>query len=205
MKKAIPFILFTLMAAWLLSSLRPAKQGEFHYADFGRLPLLFNGRLQPMDSLARNSLLQIRDKQSANLEPWKEEKNPKIIPAIEWLATMMMNPSVADQWPVIRIDNPDLVSLLKLPSKNLKEQHDGKHFSWAQIEPAYPCRADPILYFLRVGRLPADSLGDTYSRETLARGIYCRSHSRRAAADYRKFMHRSILAAQLLDVHHDLR
>ena len=30
---------------------------------FGRLPILFNGRLQPMDSLARNSLLQIRGKQ----------------------------------------------------------------------------------------------------------------------------------------------
>jgi cytochrome c-type biogenesis protein CcsB len=135
MKKAIPFILFALMAAWFLSSLRPPKQEEFHYADFGRLPLLFNGRLQPMDSLARNSLLQIRDKQTANLEPWKENKdNPKIIPAIEWLATMMMNPSVADQWQIIRIENPDVVSLLKLPSTNITDMH----FSWAQIEPSYP-------------------------------------------------------------------
>jgi ABC-type transport system involved in cytochrome c biogenesis permease subunit len=44
-----------------------------------------------------------------------------------------MNPAVADTWPVFRIDNPDLVSLLKLPEKDLAKQSDGKHYSWSQI------------------------------------------------------------------------
>ncbi|MEI9960250.1 MAG: hypothetical protein WDM76_03690 [Limisphaerales bacterium] len=57
-------------------------------------PIVFNGRVQPMDSLARNSLLQLREKQTLNLEPWKEwNEKPKIISATEWLANVTMNPS----------------------------------------------------------------------------------------------------------------
>ena len=137
MKKWIPFILTAVMALWFAGQLRAPKEQGIHYADFGRLPLLFNGRLQPMDSLARNSLLQIREKQTANLEPWKAwNEKPKIIPAIEWLVTLTMNPGVADQWPVFRVDNPELIALLKLPDKDYAKQCDGKHFSWAQIQPS---------------------------------------------------------------------
>ena len=76
-----------------------------------------------MDSLARNSLLQLREKQTLNTEPWKDwNENPKIIPATEWLANVMMNPAVADDWPVFRVDNPDLISLLKLPDKDAAKQ-----------------------------------------------------------------------------------
>ena len=76
-----------------------------------------------MDSLARNSLLEIREKQTLNTEPWKGwNENPKIISATEWLANVMMNPAVADDWPVFRVDNPDLISLLKLPDKDAAKQ-----------------------------------------------------------------------------------
>jgi ABC-type transport system involved in cytochrome c biogenesis permease subunit len=96
-----------------------------------------NGRIVPLDSLARNSLLAIREKQTLNLEPWKGwNENPKIIPATEWLANVMMNPGVADGWPVFRVDNPDLISLLKLPDKSEALHQDGKHYSWNQIFPA---------------------------------------------------------------------
>jgi ABC-type transport system involved in cytochrome c biogenesis permease subunit len=137
MKKWLPLILTAVMAAWFLNTLRPPPIVDFHYAEFGGLPVVFNGRLQPMDSLARNSLLQIREKQTANLEPWKGwNEKPKIIPAIEWLANVMMNPVVADQWPVFRVDNPDLVALLKLPGKDESQHQDGKYYSWNQIQPA---------------------------------------------------------------------
>ncbi|HEX3890581.1 MAG TPA: cytochrome c biogenesis protein CcsA, partial [Verrucomicrobiae bacterium] len=105
--------------------------------EFGALPLVFNGRLKPMDSLARNSLLQLREKQTLNLEPWKGwNENPKIISATEWLANVMMNPQIADAWPVFRVDNPDLISLLKLLGKNESQHQDGKHYSWNQIAPS---------------------------------------------------------------------
>ncbi len=46
-------------------------------------------RIQPMDSLARNSLLQIREKQEANLRAVEGRTfdKPRIISATEWLAT----------------------------------------------------------------------------------------------------------------------
>jgi len=126
-----------LMALWFFGNLQAPKDKDFAYAEFGRLPLTANGRIVPLDSLARNSLLEIREKQTLNTEPWKAwNEHPKIIPATEWLANVMMNPAVADEWPVFRIDNPDLISLLKLPDKDAAKHADGKHYSWNQIQPA---------------------------------------------------------------------
>ncbi|HEY2081792.1 MAG TPA: cytochrome c biogenesis protein CcsA [Verrucomicrobiae bacterium] len=136
MKKWLPIILTGVMAAWFLSTLRPAQDKTFAFSQFGKLPVLSNGRVQPIDSLARNSLLQIREKQEANLEPWKGAfGKPRIISATEWLTTVMMDPATADQWPVFRVDNQELISLLKLPGKDLAQKHDGKHYSWNEIQP----------------------------------------------------------------------
>ena len=137
MKKWLPLILTGIVAAWFISTLNPAPDKTFNFTEFGKLPVLASGRIQPMDSLARNSLLQIREKQEANLEPWKGAfGKPRIISAKEWLATVMMDPATADQWPVVRVDNQELISLLKLPGKDLAQKQDGKHYSWAQIQPA---------------------------------------------------------------------
>jgi cytochrome c-type biogenesis protein CcsB len=134
MKKWLPIVITGLMAAWFLSTLRPPQQKTFAFNEFGKLPVVFSGRVQPLDSLARNSLLQIREKQEANLEPWKGA-SAHMVSATEWLAYLMMQPATADQWPVFRVDNPDLIALLKLPGKDLAQHHDGKHFSWTEIQP----------------------------------------------------------------------
>jgi ABC-type transport system involved in cytochrome c biogenesis permease subunit len=124
---------------WILGALRVPKDkpGSFAINEFGRLPVVANGRFQPLDSLARNSLLQLREKQRLNLEPWKEWwQKPKMISAIEWLMEMTMNQQVADTRPVFRIDHPDLKALLALPmDANAAQQTDAKHFSWNQITP----------------------------------------------------------------------
>jgi ABC-type transport system involved in cytochrome c biogenesis permease subunit len=139
MKKWLPVILTVIMAGWFLGTLRAPEDQDFAFHEFGKLPVLFDGRLKPLDSVARNSLLQIREKQTLNLEPWKGwSQKPKLIPATEWLANVMMNPAVADQWPVFRVDNPELIALLKLPEKNEAGHQDGKHYSWNQIQPAFP-------------------------------------------------------------------
>jgi ABC-type transport system involved in cytochrome c biogenesis permease subunit len=110
------------------------KDKDFAFSEFGQLPITSNGRIVPLDSLARNSLLAIREKQTLNTEPWKAwNEKPKIIPATEWLANVMMNQAIADDWPVFRVDNPDLISLLKLPDKDAAKHSDGKHYSWNQI------------------------------------------------------------------------
>jgi ABC-type transport system involved in cytochrome c biogenesis permease subunit len=137
MKKWLPLILTVIMACWFVGTLRTPKDADFAYTEFGRIPVVFNGRVQPMDSLARNTLLQLREKQTANLEPWKGwNEKPKVIPAIEWLANVMMKPEAADEWPVFRIDHPELIASLKLPEKDEQKHQDGKHYSWNQIQPS---------------------------------------------------------------------
>jgi len=136
-KRWFPPFLMLILALWFFGNLQAPRDRDFAFSEFGRLPVIYDGRLKPMDSLARNSLLQLREKQTLNTEPWKAwNENPKIIPAAEWLANVMMNPTVADNWPVFRVDNPDLISLLKLPDKDAAKHSDGKHYSWNQITPA---------------------------------------------------------------------
>jgi cytochrome c-type biogenesis protein CcsB len=137
MKKWLPWIVVGVFAAWIVGSLRMPPDEGFAFNQFGRIPLVFDGRTQPFDSLARNTLLQLRAKQTANLEPWKRWwQSPKIIPATEWLLGVMTKPEVADTWPVFRIDNPDLKGLLGLAGEpDLAKQQDGKHYSWLQIQP----------------------------------------------------------------------
>ncbi len=138
MKKWIPLAVAATMALWILAGLRQRPDAGFAFSEFGRLPLVTNGRCQPMDSVARNSLLLIREKQSANLEPWKGALDrPKILPAIEWLAAVTMTPEVADGWPVFRVDHPELISQLSLPEKDAGKRSDGKHYSWNQIQPSF--------------------------------------------------------------------
>jgi ABC-type transport system involved in cytochrome c biogenesis permease subunit len=139
MKKWIPLIVVLPFLLWALAGLFLAphdKPDTFATQEFGRLPVLTNGRIQPIDSLARNSLLQLREKQTANLEPWKGIfDHPKIISATEWAMAMMMNPHQADQWPVFRLDHPELKSLLALPEADKAQHQDGKHYSWSQLSP----------------------------------------------------------------------
>ena len=136
-QKWFPPLLMLAMALWFFSNLQTPKDKDFDFSEFGQLPVVFNGRLKPMDSLARNSLLQIREKQTLNTEPWKGwNEKPKIISATEWLVNVMMNPQAADAWPVFRVDNPDLITFLKLPEKNEAQHQDGKHYSWNQIAPS---------------------------------------------------------------------
>jgi len=136
-QKWFPPLLAMAMALWFLGQIQPPPDKGFAFNDFGQLPLVFDGRLKPIDSLARNSLLQIREKQTLNLEPWKAwYQSPKIIPATEWLANVLMNPQVADNWPVFRFDNPDLITFLKLPGRDPAQHQDGKYYSWDQIKPS---------------------------------------------------------------------
>ncbi|MGO9535734.1 MAG: hypothetical protein ACLPYM_01310, partial [Limisphaerales bacterium] len=125
MKKWIPLILVVLMAGWFLSGLHQQPETGFHARDFGKLPVLMNGRFQPFDSVARNSLLQIRTKQSVVTE---ENGKTQTLTAMEWLLETMMKPESANDLKIFRIDNNEVLALLKLPDNQ-------KYYSLNQIRP----------------------------------------------------------------------
>ena len=137
MKKYLPWILFAIFATEALVALRPKTESGFHMREFGKLPVLLNGRVQPLDSVARNSLLQVRSTQTVPLEEkkaWEFWKHPKKLTATAWLMEVMMRPDLADERRIFLIHHPDLLSELKLESKGV--ENSGLHyFSFNELEP----------------------------------------------------------------------
>ena len=66
----------------LFAALSPGKVRGFDMDGFGRLPVLEGGRVKPLDSVARNSLLMIRSQQSFHFED-------RSIGADEWLLDLL--------------------------------------------------------------------------------------------------------------------
>ncbi len=139
MKKRIPLLLSLTCLLWVLSAWRTPsdKAGVIPVNAFGRLPVIANGRVQPLDSLARNSLLQIREKRSVQTAPG--QRGSKTLSASEWLLEVFFQQEVADTRPVFRIVHTEVKSLLGLPlDADPEKGTDGKHFSWIDIAPKIP-------------------------------------------------------------------
>ena len=90
---------------------------------FGELPVVANGRVQPLDALARNAILTIHGKQRVPGE------DPPSSP-IEWLLELGAKPAVADERPIFLIHHDGVLGIAKLT------QDEGKSFSYNQLEPS---------------------------------------------------------------------
>lgn len=119
-----PLIVVIVALVFIGSLFVPHSAGPFDLGTFGRWPMSFEGRVQPLDSVARNSLRAISGREILRTDAGTK-------PAIEWLADTMARLERADQYAIFRIDHPDLISLL-----GLDENHT-RH-SFAQIEPKLP-------------------------------------------------------------------
>jgi ABC-type transport system involved in cytochrome c biogenesis permease subunit len=103
-----------------------AKLGKFDFYGFGQIPVQHNGRVQPLDSVARNTLMVISGKQ----EVVDESNHDRVYPAIEWLLHVWGKPDDADKFKIFRADHPQLLSLMELP------QRPGFYrYSWDELMP----------------------------------------------------------------------
>jgi len=106
LSKLFPWLVGAFALVCVLFAMLPSgKARGYDVEAFGSLPVLEGGRVKPIDSLARNSLLMIRGKQSLPYEG-------RMLSADEWLLDLMFRPQVADQQPVFRIDDPDVLGLI---------------------------------------------------------------------------------------------
>jgi ABC-type transport system involved in cytochrome c biogenesis permease subunit len=141
MKRWFPWLITGIFTAWVISALIPRPESGLHLRELGRLPVLLNGRVQPLDSVARNTLLQLRGKSTAPIKLHFSVFDPKLrgqtMPAMAWMLELMVKPDLADTRKVFRIDHPELVALLKLPDPDPEKGEDGKHFSWNDLEPRF--------------------------------------------------------------------
>ena len=82
------------------------------------------GRVKPIDSVARNTLLVLRNKRTAL------DSNGTKVPAIKWLADLLFTPERADAHKTFLIDHDQVLGLI-----GKKLASDGKYFSYLELEP----------------------------------------------------------------------
>jgi len=125
MKRFLPWIVLLVAVTWLAGTWWPPSPAthEFDLSKFGKIPVLVGGRIKPLDTVARNSLLIIHGKQELLL------KDSRHLTAIHWLADVLFNAPVADQYPVFLVQNADVLGLFGW------EQRDRKDFSFAELSP----------------------------------------------------------------------
>jgi ABC-type transport system involved in cytochrome c biogenesis permease subunit len=104
---------------YLLSALRPASDGDsYRLSEFGRLPVVDQGRPKPIDTLARTSLMVLSNRQAMWLDGTsgtsdiEERAGHQKVSAVRWLLDVMGRPDIARHYQVIRIDHPDVLGLM---------------------------------------------------------------------------------------------
>ena len=127
MKKYLPLAATILALGAIAFTLRlPRNPDAYDVIAFGHLPALVNGRVKPLDTVARTSLLMIQGRQRVSTPD-----GGTLIPG-EWLLDVFYRPERADTYQTFEIVHPDLLSVLNLtPSDGA----GGKRFSMRQISP----------------------------------------------------------------------
>jgi hypothetical protein len=99
-----------------------STNGRLDAGAMASFPVLVNGRIKPLDTIARNSLQIISGKQSFQRIDTK-------LSAMQWLLEVLYDAPSADKREVFRVDSPDLLALFG------KSHSDGKFYSFALLEP----------------------------------------------------------------------
>lgn len=125
MKHYFPCIVLLFTALWLASNYRMPKTapGDFDLAVFGKIPVLSGGRQKPFDTVARTSLVILRGKQTLLLADGKS------LDATRWLADVLFNAPVADNYPTFVINNPEVLGSFGW------RQNERRYFSYAELAP----------------------------------------------------------------------
>lgn len=178
MKKHWPWLLFAVFALEVAFSLKPRadKPDDFQIREWAKLPALVNGRVQPFDSIARNSLLVIRGNTTVPLEgngadgawgKWEDlaakgglgerkwyqfMKHPKKLSPGEWLLEVFSKAELADTRYIFLVHHPELLGQLKLQDKGV-ENSGLRYYSFNDLKPRL---AELRKEFLQIGAVKTE-------------------------------------------------
>ena len=115
----VPAILLLVFAGYVFGGARVPKilATEMQVHQFGELPVAYNGRIKPFDTVARNALTVLSGKGKLGE-----------IPATRWLLGLLSKSKVSLQQHVLRIDNLDVLQTLNL------EPRDGFRYSLGELK-----------------------------------------------------------------------
>lgn len=158
-----PILAAALAILMVAPALRPERDvNGFDVAGFGQLPVVDRGRVKPLDTLARTSLLAIATKQTfrtngehATLERERAKGMHKAT-AMEWFLDVATKPLQARAYEVIRIDHPDVLAIFDL-------SRDRKYFSMNEVL----AKADELDRQVRAAASVEDRSRNAFQRKIL--------------------------------------
>lgn len=112
-----PWAVVIVMAWWLTAKGKPAPVSAdgMDIVEFGKIPIVYQGRVKPVDTLARNSLRIISNKQTcATTDSSTGDSRLPQVPAMRWFLDTVTGQPKAGQYRVFRIENLDVLNLLGL-------------------------------------------------------------------------------------------
>lgn len=109
--------------------LRPAPADDRDLQSFAQIPVSAGGRIKPMDTAARSMLMIAGGRQEIRTDEGT-------VSAVQYLLDLIATPEAVTDLPVVRVDHPDALALLKLGP------NDGGRVSLATIEPHWAKVAD---------------------------------------------------------------
>ena len=126
MKKAIYIIVVLLVLLVFGRQLRPVENEHgFDIASFSELPVQVGGRIKPLDSVARNTLLILSARQKV------ETPDGTWLQPIEWFMDLTMRPEVADTYRIFKIEYPDDLGLAGLAEQGQR------YYSFNDLRPHF--------------------------------------------------------------------
>lgn len=125
-QRFIPWIVFVLALVYASQKIiRPDHiESPYNLDAFREIPVSAKGRTKPIDTVARNGLMNISGRQSLKNEDGSE------LTAVEWYIELATVPMQGLDRRVFRIDHPDLLTLAGL------ENEDRTRFSYNEISAA---------------------------------------------------------------------
>ncbi len=111
----LPLAVLAAGVAAVVVALLPVRNpGAYDVTGFSRLPVLVNGRVKPLDTVARTTLLVLQNRQRVGAPDRDLDLTPD-----EWLLDVLFDSARADTYPTFAIDNPELLGLLQLSDDKL--------------------------------------------------------------------------------------
>ncbi len=130
MNRRLPTLFLGIALLALAATLVPPGQHRgFDLQTWGNLPVLADGRVKPLDTVARNSLLLLQNRQKVVTPAGI------VLPPHGWLLDLLFQPAVADTYQILRIDHADVLSLFNLTSA---DGAGGVRFAFTQLRAGLP-------------------------------------------------------------------
>ena len=119
MNRIAPWVILSVFLIYLTAAAFPPDRTPdgFGIGEFARLPVVMNGRVQMIDSVARAGLLRIRGTLTlpvGRAKPWQLWDLARPLEASEWLLELLTKPDAADARGIFPVRAPALVAALHL-------------------------------------------------------------------------------------------